>query len=106
MTFTMLYYIRRSYEEGLAVFGYAGERVAAGSGYAKTLYEGLEKHYGVRVRNFEVHAYAEPDHGDKAADLFRLVATTGVVQHRCREAIRNYLLVAETRVRAMNRWVA
>jgi len=47
MTFTMLYYIRRSYEEGLQVFGYAGERVAAGSGYAKTLYEGLEKHYGV-----------------------------------------------------------
>jgi len=105
MTFTMLYYIRRSYEEGLAVFGYAGERVAAGSGYAKTLYEGLEKHYGVRVRNFEVHAYAEPDHGDKAADLFRLVATTGMVQRRCREAIRNYLLVAETRVRAINRWV-
>ena len=105
MTFTMLYYIRRSYEEGLAVFGYAGERVAAGSGYAKTLYEGLEKHYGVRVRNFEVHAYAELDHGDKAADLFRSVATTGMVQRRCREAIRNYLLVAETRIRTMNRWV-
>jgi len=27
------------------------------------------------------------------------------VQERCREAIRNYLLVAEARVRAMNRWV-
>jgi len=105
MTFTMLYYVRRSYEEGLAVFGYAGERVAAGSGYARTLYEGLAKHYGVTVRNFEVHAYAEADHGAKAADIFRLVATTGGVQQRCREAIRNYLLVAETRVRAMNRWV-
>jgi pyrroloquinoline quinone (PQQ) biosynthesis protein C len=105
MTFTMLYYVRRSYEEGLAVFGYAGERVAAGSGYARTLYEGLQRHYGVRVRNFEVHAYAEPDHGARAADVFRLVATTRVVQERCREAIRNYLLVAETRVRAMNRWV-
>jgi pyrroloquinoline quinone (PQQ) biosynthesis protein C len=105
MTFTMLYYVRRSYEEGLAVFGYAGERVAAGSGYARTLYEGLAKHYGVTVRNFEVHAYAEPDHGAKAADIFRLVATTGPVQQRCREAIRNYLLVAETRVQAMNRWV-
>ena len=105
MTFTMLYYIRRSYEEGLAVFGYAGERVAAGSGYARTLYEGLQKHYGVQVKNFEVHAYAEPDHGDKAADVFRLVATTRVVQDRCREAVRNYLLVAEARVRAMNRWV-
>jgi pyrroloquinoline quinone (PQQ) biosynthesis protein C len=31
MTCTMLFYVRRSYEEGLAVFGYAGERVAAGS---------------------------------------------------------------------------
>src|SRR5207253_2815869 len=99
------YYLRRSYEEGLAVFGYAGERVAAGSGYAKTLYEGLRQHYGLPVKNFEVHAYAEPEHGDKAADIFRLVATTRAVQERCREAIRNYLLVAEVRARAMNRWV-
>src|SRR5881409_4112818 len=105
MTFTMLYYIRRSYEEGLAVFGYAGERVAAGSGYAKTLYEGLQRHYGLPVKNFEVHAYAEPEHGDKAGRIFRLVATPRAVQDRCREAIRNYLLVAEARVRAMNRWV-
>jgi len=105
MTFTMLYYVRRSYEEGLAVFGFAGERVAAGSGYARTLYEGLRTHYGVAVKNFEVHAYAEPDHGDKAAAVFRLVATTRAVQDRCREAIRNYLLVAGARVRAMNRWV-
>jgi pyrroloquinoline quinone (PQQ) biosynthesis protein C len=105
MTCTMLFYVRRSYEEGLAVFGYAGERVAAGSGYAKTLYEGLGKHYGVDVKNFEVHAYAEPDHGQKAADLFRLVAETRNIQDRCRDAIRNYLLVAEARVRTMNRWV-
>jgi pyrroloquinoline quinone (PQQ) biosynthesis protein C len=105
MTFTMLYYVRRSYEEGLAVFGYAGERVAAGSGYARTLYEGLKTHYGVEVKNFAVHAYAEPDHGDKAADVFRLVAVTRGVQERCWEAVRNYLLVAEARVRAMNAWV-
>jgi len=105
MTCTMLFYVRRSYEEGLAVFGYAGERVSAGSGYAKTLYEGLGKHYGVGVKNFEVHAYAEPDHGQKAADLFRLVVGTRTVQDRCRDAIRNYLLVAEARVRTMNRWV-
>jgi pyrroloquinoline quinone (PQQ) biosynthesis protein C len=105
VTFTMLYSIRRSYEEGLAVFGYAGERVAAGSGYAKTLYEGLKTHYGIVVKNFEVHAYAEPDHGHRAADLFRMVADTRRVQDRCREAIRNYLLVAESRVHAMNRWV-
>jgi pyrroloquinoline quinone (PQQ) biosynthesis protein C len=101
MTFTMLYYVRRSYEEGLAVFGYAGERVAAGSGYATTLYEGLRTHYGVAVKNLAVHAHAEP----QAADLFRLVAVTRAVQDRCRDAIRNYLLVADARVRAMNRWV-
>ena len=105
MTCTMLFYVRRSYEEGLAVFGYAGERVAAGSGYAKTMYDGLKTHYGITVRNFEVHAYAEPDHGDKASDLFRLVAITHAVQERCREAIRNFLLTAECRVRAMNRWL-
>ena len=105
MTCTMLFYVRRSYEEGLAVLGYAGERVAAGSGYAKTLYEGLAKHYGAGVKNFEVHAHAEPDHGQKAADLFRQVAETRPVQDRCRDAVRNYLLVAESRVRAMNRWV-
>ena len=105
MTCTMLFYVRRSYEEGLAVFGYAGERVAAGSGYARTLYDGLREHYGVGVKNFEVHAYAEPDHGQKAADLFRRVAETRTVQDRCRDAIRNYLLVAESRVQAMNRWV-
>lgn len=106
MVCTMLYSIRRSYEEGLAVLGYAGERVAAGSGYARTMYEGLRAHYGITVRNFEVHAYAEPEHGRKASDLFRLVAVTRAVQDRCREAIRNFLVVAETRVQAMNRWVA
>jgi pyrroloquinoline quinone (PQQ) biosynthesis protein C len=105
MTCTMLFYVRRSYEEGLAVFGYAGERVAAGSGYAKTMYDGLRTHYGVTVRNFEVHADTEAGHGDKASDLFRLVSVTRVVQERCREAIRNFLLTAECRARAMNRWV-
>jgi pyrroloquinoline quinone (PQQ) biosynthesis protein C len=102
VTFTMLYYIRRSYEEGLAVFGFAGERLAARSGYAKTLYEGLKQHYGMEVRNFEVHAYAEPDHGDKAEALFRKVAISGTVQRRCREAIRNTMLVREARTQALN----
>src|SRR5262249_43220037 len=99
MACTMLSYARRSYEEGLAVFGYAGERVAAGSGYARTLYEGLRTHYGVGVQNFAVHADAEPDHGRKAADLFRLVAQTRIAQDPCPGAIRNYLPVAPARVR-------
>ncbi len=105
VTFTMLYYVRRTYEEGLAVFGYAGERLAAKSGYAKALYEGLRDHYGLTVRNFEVHAYAEPDHGDKAEALFRKVAITAGIQRRCREAIRNTMLVRDARTRALNRWL-
>jgi pyrroloquinoline quinone (PQQ) biosynthesis protein C len=103
VTFTMLYYVRRSYEEGLAVFGYAGERLAARSGYAQTLYEGLKQHYGMDVKNFEVHAYAEPDHGDKAEALFRKVAITAIVQQRCREAIRNTMIVRDARTKALNR---
>jgi pyrroloquinoline quinone (PQQ) biosynthesis protein C len=105
VTFTMLYYVRRSYEEGLAVFGYAGERLAAKSGYAKQLYEGLKARYGLEVKNFEVHAYAEPDHGDKAEALFRKVAITANVQRRCREAIRNTMLVRDARTKALNRWL-
>ena len=57
------------------------------------------------MQNFAAHADAEPDHGKKAADLFRLVAETRTAQDRCRDAIRNYLLVAEARVRTMNSWV-
>ena len=105
VTFTMLYYVRRSYEEGLAVFGYAGERLAAKSGYAKALYEGLKQHYGMTVKNFEVHAYAEPDHGEKAEALFRKVAITAAVQRQCHDAIRNTMLVRDARTKAMNRWV-
>lgn len=103
VTFTMLYYVRRSYEEGLAVFGFAGERLAARSGYAKVLYEGLKKHYGMEVKNFEVHAYAEPDHGDKAEELFRKVAVTASIQRRCREAIRNTMVLRDARTKALNR---
>jgi hypothetical protein len=99
----MLYYVRRSYEEGLAVFGYAGERLAARSGYAKVMYEGLKKHYGWDVRNFEVHAYAEPYHGDKAEALFRKVVVAAHIQQRCRDAIRNTMIVREARTVALNR---
>jgi Iron-containing redox enzyme len=105
VVFTHGYYIRRSYEEGLAVLGFAGERLAAKSGYAKTLYEGLRDHYGLDVRNFKTHAYAEGDHGSKAEELFRKVALSGYVQRRCREAVRNVTLVKRARVLAMNRWV-
>ena len=102
--YTLLYYCRRSYEEGLAAFGYARERVAGLSGYAPTIYNGLAKHYGVKARNMEVHAYAEPEHGDKALELFRKVVITADLQRRCRRASSTR---SDQRVRAlaMNRWL-
>jgi len=54
----------------------------------------------------EVHAYAEPDHGDKAEALFRKVALAASVQRRCREAIRNPMLLRDARTRALNAWLA
>jgi pyrroloquinoline quinone (PQQ) biosynthesis protein C len=103
--YTMCYYVRRSYEEGLAAFGYARERVAGASGYAKTLYEGMKTHYGVRVRNLEVHAYAEPEHGDKALDLMQRACTTASVQRRVRQAVEHTILTNEWRTWALNRWL-
>jgi pyrroloquinoline quinone (PQQ) biosynthesis protein C len=104
-THTLLYYCRRSYEEGLAAFGYARERVAGTSGYAETIYNGLAKHYGVKAKNMEVHAYAEEEHGDRALDLFRKVLLTAGIQKRCRRAIEHTILTNESRSLAMNRWL-
>ena len=103
--FAMLYYVRRSYEEGLAAFGYARERVAGMSGYAKTLYEGLYRHYGVHVKDLEVHAYAEQEHGDKALELMQRVCTTPHVQRRVRQAVEHTILTNEMRTWALNRWL-
>jgi len=103
--FTLLYYMRGSYEEGLAAFGYARERVAGMSGYAATLYNGLGKHYGMTVKNYAVHAYAEGEHGDKAAELLRKVVTTGYVQQKVRRAVEHTILTNELRSHALNRWL-
>ena len=103
--YAMLYYVRRSYEEGLAAFGYARERVAGMSGYAGTLYQGLKNHYGVRVKDLEVHAYAEPEHGDKALELMQRVCTTAHVQRRVRQAVEHTILTNEWRTWALNRWL-
>jgi pyrroloquinoline quinone (PQQ) biosynthesis protein C len=103
--YTMLYYVRRSYEEGLAAFGYARERVAGQSGYAKTLYIGLQKHYGIRVKNLEVHAYAEQEHGDKALELMERACVSASVQRRVRQAVEHTILTNEWRTAALNRWL-
>jgi pyrroloquinoline quinone (PQQ) biosynthesis protein C len=103
--FTTLYYMRRSYEEGLAAFGWAGERFAASTGYAVMMYEGLRDHYGIEVENFKVHAYAEADHGDAADYLLRQVAITATQQRRIRRAISHVLIMRNARTVALNRWL-
>ena len=105
MVFTSLYYMRRSYEEGLAAFGWAGERWAASTGYAKLMYEGMRDHYGLDVENFKVHAYAEEDHGDKADYLLRQVATTAGAQRRIQRCIVHVATCRNGRTVAMNRWL-
>ena len=103
--YTLLYYCRRSYEEALGALGYARERAAGMSRYAKTLYDGMKKHYGVTVRNLEVHAYAEQEHGDKALELMQRVCVTAHVQRRVRQAIEHTILTNEWRSHALNRWL-
>jgi len=105
MVFTSMYYMRRSYEEGLAAFGWAGERFAASTGYAAMMYEGMRDHYGLDVENFKVHAYAEADHGDAADYLLRQVAVTRLQQHRIRTAITHVFTLRNARAVALNRWL-
>jgi pyrroloquinoline quinone (PQQ) biosynthesis protein C len=103
--YTLLYYCRRSYEEALGALGYARERAAGRSGYAKTLYVGLWKHYGIKVKDLEVHAYAEAEHGDKALELMQRVCITAPIQQRVRRAVQHTILTNEWRTWALNRWL-
>ena len=103
--FTTLYYMRRSYEEGLAAFGWAGERFAASTNCARMMYEGMRDHYGLEVENFKVHAYAEADHGNAADFLLRQVATSAGQQRRIRRAVEHVLVCRNARTAALNRWL-
>jgi pyrroloquinoline quinone (PQQ) biosynthesis protein C len=105
LVFTSCFYMRRSYEEGLAAFGWAGERFAASTGYAKMMYEGLRDHYGIDVENFKVHAYAEAEHGDAADYLLRQVATTAGQQRRIRTAVEHTFILRNARNIALNHWL-
>ena len=102
---TLLYYCRRSYEEGLAAFGYARERAAGKSGYAQILYDGLKTHYGIIAKDYAVHAYAEEQHGDKALELMRKSCGTNDIQRRVRQAIQHTIITNEWRTGALNRWL-
>jgi pyrroloquinoline quinone (PQQ) biosynthesis protein C len=103
--FTTLYYMRRSYEEGLAAYGWAGERFAASAGHAKKMYEGMRDHYGIEVENFRVHAHAEADHGEQADHLLRQVAVSADQQRRIRRSIVHTFTVRNQRTVALNGWL-
>ena len=103
--FTTLYYMRRSYEEGLAAFGWAGERFAASTNYARMMFEGMRDHYGIEVENFRVHAYAEGDHGRMADHLLRQVAITAGQQRRIHRAVEHVLVCRNARTKALNAWL-
>jgi pyrroloquinoline quinone (PQQ) biosynthesis protein C len=103
--FTTLFYMRRSYEEGLAAFGWAGERFAASTNYAVKMYEGMREHYGIEVENFKVHAYAEEDHGKAADHLLHQVVVSAGQQRRVRRAVEHVLVCRNARTAALNRWM-
>jgi hypothetical protein len=98
MTCTLLFYVRRSYEEGVAVLAHRDAPVVGVPANART---GLARHYGVTV-----DAAAPPPHEVDASALLASVATTAAVQERCRLAVRNVIATVDCRRRAMNRWVA
>lgn len=66
---------------------------------------GLWKHYGIKVKDLEVHAYAEAEHGDKALELMQRVCTPAPVQQRVRRAVQHTILTNEWRTWAPNRWL-
>ena len=105
MVFTTLYYMRRSYEEGLAAYGWAGARFAASTGFAPKMYLGMRDHYGIEVENFRVHAYAEENHGEQADYFLRRVAVSVDQQHRIRRAVRHSFAVRNMRTVALNGWL-
>ena len=98
MTCTLLFYVRRSYEEGVAVLAHRDAPVVGVPANAR---DGLARHYGVTVE-----AAAPPAPELDAPALLASVATTAAAQERCRLAVRNVLATVECRRRAMNRWLA
>jgi hypothetical protein len=98
MTCTLLFYVRRSYEEAVAVLAHRDAPVVGVPANAR---DGLARHYHVTV-----DAAAAPAPEVDAAALLATVATTAAVQERCRLAVRNVIATVDCRRRAMNHWVA
>ena len=97
MTCTLLFYVRRSYEEGVAVLAHRDAPVVGVPANAR---DGLARHYGIAVDA------TPPAREVDATALLASIATTAAVQERCRLAVRNVVATVDCRRRAMNRWVA
>jgi pyrroloquinoline quinone (PQQ) biosynthesis protein C len=95
--FTVSYYFRRSFEEGIAA-GVASENMAVEA--MEVLYNGLKRHYSIDSRFFKVHIAAEQEHAEIGLMLLSKHAGTAALRHRMARAIHNTCLTK----RAM--WVA
>ena len=87
--FTVSYYFRRSFEEGIAA-GVASENMAVDA--MEVLYEGLKRHYEIDSRFFKVHIAAEQQHAEIGLALLRKHAGTPVLRERMGHAILNTCL--------------
>jgi pyrroloquinoline quinone (PQQ) biosynthesis protein C len=95
--FTVSYYFRRSFEEGIAA-GVASENMAVDA--MEVLYNGLRTHYAIDSRFFKVHIAAEQEHAEIGLMLLGKHAGTATLRQRMGRAILNTCLTK----RAM--WVA
>lgn len=95
--FTVSYYFRRSFEEGIAA-GVASENMAVDA--MKVIYEGLKRHYGVESRFFKVHIAAEQEHAEMGLKLLVKHAGSQGLRERMGRAVLNTCLTKR------NMWAA
>ena len=87
--FTVSYYFRRSFEEGIAA-GVASENMAVEA--MEVIYEGLKRHYAIDSRFFKVHIVAEQEHAQMGLALLKKHAGTPALRQRMKHAILNTCL--------------
>jgi pyrroloquinoline quinone (PQQ) biosynthesis protein C len=84
--FTVSYYFRRSFEEGIAA-GVASENMAVDA--MEAIYDGLKNNYGVDSQFFKVHIAAEQEHAEMGLAFLSKHAATDAIRERMQRAILN-----------------
>jgi len=84
--FTVSYYFRRSFEEGIAA-GVASENMAVDA--MEVIYEGLKNHYEIDSQFFKVHIAAEREHAEMGLAFLSKHALTDAIRERMQRAILN-----------------